>query len=70
MPRRKNPEKSAREEIADVIAWAKQTGHDDAPAIQALQREPTLSHVFEVVRWADQHGFRNIAQALRDRALI
>ncbi|MGA8758140.1 MAG: hypothetical protein WB611_17760 [Stellaceae bacterium] len=70
MPRHKNPEnRTAREEIAAVIAWAKQTGHDDVPAIQALQREPTPKNVFDAVRWANQQGFHNIADALRDRAL-
>lgn len=70
MPRPKNPEnKNAREEIAAVIAWAKQSGHDEAPAIQALHRAPTPSNVVEAVRWADQQGFHNIAAALRSRAL-
>jgi hypothetical protein len=70
MPKRKKPEnRTPQEEIAAVIGWAKQTGHDDAPAIQALQREPTPGNVFEAVRWAARHGFHNIAAALRDRAL-
>jgi hypothetical protein len=70
MPRPKNPEnRNSPEEIVAVIAWAKQTGHDEAPAIQALQRAPTPSNVVEAVRWADHQGFDNIAAALRSRAL-
>jgi hypothetical protein len=70
MPKRKKPEnRTPQEESAAVISWAKQTGHDDAPAIQTLQREPTPINVFEAVRWADRNRFHNIAAALRDRAL-
>jgi hypothetical protein len=48
MPKRKKPaNRTPQEEIATVIAWAKQSGQDDAPAIQALQREPTPGNVFE-----------------------
>lgn len=67
---RKKPEnRTPSEEIAAVIAWAKQTGHDDAPAIQALQQESTPTNVFEAARWANKHGFYNITAALRDRVL-
>ena len=70
MPRAKPPEnRTAREEIAAGIAWAKQTGFDDVPAIQALQREPTRATVLTAIQWADSQGFRNIAAVLRERGL-
>jgi hypothetical protein len=46
--------RSPRQEIAAVIAWAKQTDYSDVPALQRSQRELTPSDVFEAVRWADE----------------
>jgi hypothetical protein len=44
-------------------------GFAAVPAIRALRREPTRDTVLAAIQWGDQHGFRNIAAALRERGL-
>ena len=63
--RPKNPDnETSRDAIAYFLRWADRFDHDD-PVIAALRKKPTAESVRDVIEWAEQQNFPNVAAHMR-----